>query len=105
MSTDRRWSYVVQDARARRHRGVVTWSASVESGRVAPEAPMEFHIALLTQPVNVAAAPERTAICVPGVPRLRAIRPGEDITLPRKIAELTLPPHKMAEYGAGSIVM
>jgi hypothetical protein len=47
----------------------------------------------------------RVAMCVPGVPRLRAIRPGEDVTLPRKIADLTLPPHKMAEYAAGSIVM
>jgi hypothetical protein len=102
---ERRWSFVVQDARGRRHRGAVTWGAGVEAASARPEPPAEFHIGLLSQPADVTDAPLRTAICVPGVPRLRALRPGEDVILPRKIAELSLAPHKMAEYAAGSIVM
>jgi hypothetical protein len=101
--SERRWSFVVQDARARRHRGIVTWGADART--TPPDPPAEFRIGLLTHPAEVGDVPMRVAVCVPGVPRLRAIRPGEDVTLPRKIADLTLPPHKMAEYAAGSIVM
>jgi hypothetical protein len=103
--TERRWSFVVQDARARKHRGIVTWGADTKVAEVAPDAPREFHIGVLTTPSDVRAVPEGVAICVPGVPRLRAIRPGEDVRLPRRIADLTLPSHKMAEYAAGRIVM
>jgi hypothetical protein len=102
---ERRWSFVVQDARGRRHRGAVTWGGSIDVASAPPEAPAEFHIALLTHPDDVNVAPPRTAICVPGVPRLRALRPGEDVILPRRIADLSLAPHKMAEYAAGRIVM
>ena len=102
---ERRWSFVVQDARGRRHRGAVTWGADVEAATAPPEPPAEFHIGLLSQPADVKDAPPRTAICVPGVPRLRALRPGEDVILPRKIADLSLAPHKMAEYAAGRVVM
>lgn len=60
---------------------------------------------MLSQPAEVREAPGRVAICVPGVPRLRALRPVEHDALPRRIADLTLPPHKMAEYASGRIVM
>jgi hypothetical protein len=62
-------------------------------------------VALLAHPADVRAVPERTAVCVPGIPRLRALRPGSDVSLPRRIADLTLPPHKMAEFASGRIVM
>jgi hypothetical protein len=101
---ERRWTFVVQDARGRRHRGAVTWSSRLES-RVTPPAPPDtFRIVLLAQPSSVREAPTRTAVCVPGVPRLRAIRAGDEVVLPRRIADLTLPPHKMMEYATGTIV-
>jgi hypothetical protein len=101
----RRWNFVVQDARGRKHRGIVTWSERLASPQAPPETPATFRIDVLAQATDVAEPPERTAICVPGVPRLRAIRPGDSAPLPRKIADLTLPPHKMAEYASGRIVM
>jgi hypothetical protein len=102
---ERRWSFLVQDARGRRHRGVVTWGDDVGAARAAPEPPQEFHVAMLAHPGNVHDVQERTAVCVPGVPRLRALRPGSDVVLARRIADLTLPPHKMAEFASGRIVM
>jgi hypothetical protein len=102
---ERRWSFVVQDARGRRHRGIVTWGNRLETSPAPPAPPAAFRISLLSQPAVVRDVPVRTAVCVPGVPRLRAIRPGEEVLLPRKVTDLALPPHKMAEYAAGSIVM
>lgn len=95
----------MQDARARKHRGIVTWGTRLDEKLTQPAPPARFLIAMLTEPSEIERAPERTAIVVPGVPRLRALRPGADVPLPRKIADLTLPPHKMAEYAAGRIVM
>jgi hypothetical protein len=102
---ERRWTFVVQDARGRKHRGIVTWGGRIEKPLSPPAPPMAFRIALLTQPAAVGHVPVRTAVCLPGVPRLRALRAGEDVALPRKVADLALPPHKMAEYAAGTIVM
>jgi hypothetical protein len=100
----RRWSYVVQDARARRHRGTVTWLDTIDEPLSPPARTAAFLIVLLAHPSDIAEAPERTAICVPGVPRLRALRPGGDPPLPPRIADLKLPPHKMAEYASGRII-
>jgi len=101
---ERRWTFVVQDARGRRHRGIVTWSDHLDDRPPSPT-PAAFRIALVSHAGALPEPPVRTAICVPGAPRLRAIRSGEDVQLPRRIADLTLPPHKMAEYASGRIVM
>jgi hypothetical protein len=100
----RRWSYVVQDARARRHRGTVAWLDAIDEPLSPPARTAAFQIVLLAHPSGGAEAPERTAICTPGVPRLRALHPGDDPPLPRRIADLKLPPHKMAEYASGRII-
>jgi hypothetical protein len=104
MTKSRRWPLVVRDAHGRKHRGVVTWSERIPATFGEPRAPAEFTIALLSRPSDVKVAAWRTAVCVPGIPRQRALRP-EEIALPRNIADLSLPPHRMAEYASGRIVM
>ena len=105
MTNDRRWSYSVHDARGRTHRGAVIFANALPADLRAPEPPQRFQIVLLASPSIVREAPERTAVCVPGVPRLHAVGHVPAPTLPRRIADLTLPPQRMAEYAAGRIVM
>lgn len=105
MTNDRHWGYTAKDARGRTHRGTVIVAATLPPDLCAPEPPRRFQIVLLTTLSIVREAPERTAICVPGVPRLHAVGEVPGPSLPRRIADLTLPPQRMAEYAAGRIVM
>lgn len=100
----KRWSYVVHDARGRRHRGSVTWCTP---GRY-PERPARaaFLIVLVDRPAEAPQPETRTAFCLPAAAPLHIL--GQDeaaVVLPADIAELELPVSRMAAFGAGSIVM
>lgn len=102
---ERRWELVVRDARGRRRRGTVTWCEHAPASLDAPSPPAEFAILLLARQSEVRGAPPATAICVPGTPPIRAMGAAPAKHLPAKIADLTMPPQRMAEFGAGRIVM
>lgn len=101
----RQWPFTVRDARSRAYRGTVTY-LDRPLDRIAPPAPpARFSIILLPSPQPVKDAPERTAICVPGKPRLRPV--GAKIpapSFPRQIKDLWLPPRLMAAYAAGRVL-
>jgi hypothetical protein len=102
--THRRWPFAVHDARGRAHRGAVTYTDSLEQQLSAPELPLRFHIVLLASPGRASAVPERTAVCVPGTPKLKPVRAKvPPPSLPRKVVDLWLPPRLMAAYAAGRI--
>ncbi len=105
MTEERRWTYSVRDARGRTHRGGVIFADTLPDDLRAPEPPRHFQIVLLGMPSIVRGTFERTAVCVPGVPRLHAVGQVTPLTLPRRISELRLPPQRMAEYAAGRIAM
>jgi len=102
---ERRWELAVRDPRGRRRRGTVTWCDSPPSSNAGAVPPAEFAIILLSRPVEVRRAPPATAICVPGTPPIRAVGTAAPLRLPAKIADLTMPPKRMAEFAAGRIVM
>ena len=103
--SERSWDFVVQDARARKRRGTVTWCDALPSPLAAPAFPVEFAIVLLTSKSHIADVPDATAVCIPGVPKIHAITKPAPQHLPEQIDALTLPPQRMAEYAAGRIVM
>lgn len=101
--TQRRWPFAVQDGRARTHRGHVTYGVDLPASLEAPE-PGRFHI-VLSATRGKTPVPERTAVCVPGTPKLRKGQSAPPRpALPKRIAELWLPPPVMAMYAAGAIV-
>jgi hypothetical protein len=102
--THRRWPFAVHDARGSAHRGAVTYTDSLDEPLSAPELPLRFHIVLLALPGRTNAVPERTAVCVPGTPKLKPVRAKvPPPSLPKKIVDLWLPPRLMAAYAAGRI--
>lgn len=103
--TQRRWEFVVHDARARRRRGTVAWCDRLPSPLSTLRRPHEFSIVLLSSPANVRSAGRTTAICVPGTPKIHSVGTLAPQHLPAKVEELTMPPQRMAEYAAGRIVM
>ncbi len=102
--TDRRWDFVVHDARARRRRGSVNWRNGVPKRFAAPVSPDEFSIVVLTAFAEVGGVPAATAVCVPGATKIRTIGEPAEPKLPARIEDLTLAPHRIAEYAAGRIV-
>ncbi len=103
--SERYWEFVVHDARGRRRRGTVTWCDALPSPLAPPSPPAEFAIVVLTSKSHIASAPDATAICIPGVPKIRPITDPAPQHLPARVESLTLPPHRMARYAAGRIVM
>jgi hypothetical protein len=102
--TDGRWDFVVHDARGRRRRGSVSWRDSAPARFPAPTSPEEFSIVVLSEPAEVRGVPAATAVCVPGPTNVRSVGPRSEPDMPASIDELTLLPHRMAEFAAGSIV-
>jgi hypothetical protein len=105
---ERRWTLWVHDARGKLHRGVV--SHGDDAPTEPPDAPAEFHIALLARPAAVRRAPSATAICVPRLSRTRAIIDSSadhanerEIVAGLKRGEL--PPAVHAQYLAGRIAL
>ena len=103
--SERRWEFVVQDARRRRRRGSVAWCDAIPSRLEPPPPPAEFVIILLSSATPVVSAPEATAVCIPGVSKIRPIADQPPQHLPAKVEALTLPPYRMAAFAAGRIVM
>jgi hypothetical protein len=68
---ERSWTLAVRDERGRRHRGIISYGE--RPPKRPPEAPYEFHIALLTAPMMVRSAPGATAVSVPHLARGSAI--------------------------------
>jgi hypothetical protein len=102
--TNRRWDFVVHDARARRRRGSVSWRNKAPRRFAAPTPPDEFSIVVLSRPAEVRAVPAATAVCVPGATKIRTVGQQGERDMPASIKDLTLPPHRMAEFAAGRIV-
>lgn len=102
--SERRWDFVVQDARARRRRGTVAWCDALPSPFVPPAPPAEFAIYVLAARGRVSEVPERTAVCVPGTAKVRPLTELPQQHLPATVEALTLPPYRMAAYAAGRIV-
>ncbi|MEX2245760.1 MAG: hypothetical protein WEC75_03655 [Dehalococcoidia bacterium] len=102
--TVRSWPLAVRDATRRIHAGVVEWRGALPKRLTAPRPPLEFRVVLLALDVAVHATPARTAVCVPGVPKVHALRKLPPQTLPESIDDLTLPPPRMAAFAAGDIV-
>lgn len=102
--SERRWDFVVQDARARRRRGAVAWCDALQSPLGAPSPPVEFAIYMLASRTRVAEVPERIAVCCPGTAKVRLLADPPPQHLPASIEALTLPPYRMAAYAAGRIV-
>jgi hypothetical protein len=102
--SERRWDFVVQDARGRRRRGTVAWCEATPVPLATPSPPTEFAIVLLASAMRVSSAPEATAVCIPGVPKIRPIAEQPPQHLPAKVEALTLPPYRMAAFAAGHIV-
>jgi len=101
---ERRWDFVVQDARARRRRGIVVWCEELPSPLEPPSPPAEFAIYVLAARARVTSTPERTAVCCPGTPKIRPLADSPPQHLPTSVEALTLPPYRMTTYAAGRIV-
>ncbi len=102
----REWAFVVHDARGREHRGSVLYADTVPPTLRPPKPPDEFRIVVLSTSARITSVPERTAVCVPGTPKLRPVsRILAPQHLPDRIEALAMPPQRMGEYAAGSIVM
>lgn len=102
--SERRWDFVVQDARARRRRGTVAWCGALPSPLESPSPPAEFAIFVLASRTRIAAVPERVAVCAPGAVKIRPLADPPPQHLPASVEALTLPPYRMAAYAAGRIV-
>jgi hypothetical protein len=102
--SERRWDFVVRDARSRRRRGTVVWCDSLPSPLESPAPPSEFAIYLLSSRASVRDAPERTAVCRPGAAKVRPLADPRPQHLPASVEALTLPPYRMAAYAGGRIV-
>jgi hypothetical protein len=102
--SERRWDFVVRDARARHRHGTVVWCDSLPSPLKAPTPPAEFAIYVLSSQARVRDAPERTAICRPGAAKIRPLADPRPQHLPASVEALTLPPYRMAAYAGGRIV-
>ncbi len=102
--SERRWDFVVQDARSRRRRGTVAWCDALPSPLEPPSPPAEFAIYMLASRARVTSAPERTAVCSPGTAKIRPLAAPPPQHLPASVEALTLPPYRMAAYAAGRIV-
>jgi hypothetical protein len=102
--SERRWDFVVQDARARRRRGTVAWCDTLPSTLAPPSPPAEFAIFVLASRARIADAPERVAICSPGAAKIRPLADPPPQHLPATVEALTLPPYRMAALAAGRIV-
>ena len=59
---------------------------------------------VLSAPAEVRGVPAGTAVCVPGPTKIRSLGQRTEPDMPASIDELTLPPHRMAEFAAGRIV-
>jgi hypothetical protein len=100
--TQRRWPFAVQDDRGRTHRGHVTYTDALPPRLDAPDAG-RFHVVLAAARAKLR-VPARTAVCMPGAPKLRKGQaPPPPPALPRRIGELWLPPAVMAMYAGGEI--
>ena len=102
--SERRWEFVVQDARGRRRRGTVAWCDALPSPFAPPSPPAEFALVLLASAARFASVTDATAVCVPGVPKIRPIAEQPPQHLPANVEALTLPPYRMAAFAAGRIV-
>jgi len=103
--TARTWPFAVHDARGARRRGTVSYTDTPPDTVPAPPPPHDFAIVLLSSADAFPDAPERTAICVPGVPRIRIVTALPVLRLPAHIEDLVLPPQRMASFAAGRIII
>lgn len=97
----------MRDERGRRHRGIVSYGGHPPT--TPPADPAKFHIAFLSSPSAIDAAPRATAICVPKLAKSRAIvgpvapsLGGDGVATMLRNGSLPAPLH--AQYQAGRVV-
>jgi hypothetical protein len=103
--TEAHWAFSVRDRHGRTRRGRVIYSDRLDAAAEGPGGFAEFQIILLDAPADIADVPDGTAVCVPKPQKLHALRDIESNKLPSRLQDLTLRPHRMAEYAEGHIAV